>query len=161
MLVEPNPALFAKLLKKHRNAYALNACLSPTNESQMLKFRTFGLRGGLDQLGEGSFKSTDDSQSKQSIDVPCFPLHHVMEAIGVSHIHYLSLDVEGAELDILKTIPWDKLRIDTMTIEYSMFDGKIKVFNIFFGERWQVDVYTRHIYAFFLFYYPFVLCFTN
>ena len=41
-----------------------------------------------------------------------------MAAINVSHVDYLSLDVEGPELEILRTIDWKTLHIDVMTIEY-------------------------------------------
>ena len=34
-------------------------------------------------------------------------------------IDYLSLDVEGAELDILKTIPWEKVDIKVLTVEFN------------------------------------------
>ena len=43
-----------------------------------------------------------------------------IEAIGMTHIHFFSLDVEGAELDILKTIPFDKVKIDSFAIEYAV-----------------------------------------
>ena len=39
------------------------------------------------------------------------------------HIHLFSLDVEGAELDILKTIPFDKVKIDLFVIEYTISSG--------------------------------------
>lgn len=43
-----------------------------------------------------------------------------MEAIGVKRIDYMSLDVEGAELDVLKTIGWLKLHINTLTVEFQI-----------------------------------------
>jgi hypothetical protein len=42
----------------------------------------------------------------------------MMMALNQPHIDYLSLDVEGAELPILKTIPFDKLDISVITVEY-------------------------------------------
>ena len=39
------------------------------------------------------------------------PLMSVMAALGRSRIDYFSLDVEGMELDVLKTIDWEKLNI--------------------------------------------------
>ena len=41
-------------------------------------------------------------------------------ALGRTHIDYFSLDVEGAELQILETIPFDKLTIDVLTIEFAV-----------------------------------------
>ena len=50
--------------------------------------------------------------------VPCFPLESLLAAINQTHIDYFSLDVEGAEMDVLKTIPWNKLDIDILSVEY-------------------------------------------
>ena len=48
----------------------------------------------------------------------CFPLNSVTEALGVTHVDYLSLDVEGPELEILATVDWTRLRVDVITVEY-------------------------------------------
>ena len=47
-----------------------------------------------------------------------------MLALNVSHIDYFSLDVEGHELPVLKTIPFDKLDITVLTVEYLHADKK-------------------------------------
>ena len=41
----------------------------------------------------------------------CLPLYSILLAFGNPPVDYWSLDVEGAELGILKTIPWDKVDI--------------------------------------------------
>jgi len=43
--------------------------------------------------------------------VECFPLYSLLAAINVTTVDYLSLDVEGVEYKILKSIPFDKLTI--------------------------------------------------
>jgi len=58
------------------------------------------------------------ANEKAEISVICYPLYSIMLAIGQTHIDYLSLDVEGAELPILKTIPLDKLFIDVIVVEF-------------------------------------------
>jgi len=50
--------------------------------------------------------------------VSCFPLNSVTAALGVTHVDYLSLDVEGPELEILATVDWTRLRVDVITVEY-------------------------------------------
>jgi hypothetical protein len=42
-----------------------------------------------------------------------------MAALNRTRIDYLSLDIEGAELDVLKTIPWDRLDIRILSVEYA------------------------------------------
>ena len=49
-----------------------------------------------------------------------------MDAVGVSHIDYFAVDIEGAELDVLETIDWTRFRIDVLTVEYHS-DGETDV----------------------------------
>ena len=44
--------------------------------------------------------------------VTCLPLYTILLAVGNPTVDFFSLDVEGAELEILKTIPWDKVNIN-------------------------------------------------
>ena len=49
----------------------------------------------------------------------CFPFHSILFAIGNPTVDYFSLDIEGIELDVLKTIPWDKVDIK-VSIDYAI-----------------------------------------
>ncbi len=46
-----------------------------------------------------------------TIEVQCFPFYSVLLASNRVNIDYFSLDIEGFEMQILKTIPWDKVDI--------------------------------------------------
>ena len=50
-------------------------------------------------------------------NVLCFPFYSVLLAVGNPVVDYFSLDIEGAELPVLKTIPWDKVDIRVLSIE--------------------------------------------
>ena len=54
---------------------------------------------------------------KDDITVQCFPLYSLLLALNQTNVDYFSLDIEGDELHVLKTIPFDKLRIEVMTVE--------------------------------------------
>lgn len=41
----------------------------------------------------------------------CFSFYSILLAVGNPVVDYFSLDVEGAELPILKSIPWEKVNI--------------------------------------------------
>ena len=126
LLIEANPVLDNSLLHKHRKAYSIHACLSVSKVPKVMKFRPVGLLGGLDGTMDSThLKAVQGSLAfKREIDVQCFPLVDILEALGRKHVHFLSLDVEGPELEILKTIDWNKIRIDVMSIEYRLFDGR-------------------------------------
>ena len=51
-------------------------------------------------------------------EVLCIPLYSILKAIDMTHIHFFSLDVEGAEMDILRTIPFNLVTIELFLIEY-------------------------------------------
>lgn len=57
----------------------------------------------------------------------CFPLYTVLLALGNPTVDYLVLDIEGAELQVLRTVPWDKVDIRVLDIEMAhageIFDG--------------------------------------
>jgi len=53
--------------------------------------------------------------------VQCFPLSDILAAIGVNHVDFFSLDVQGAELPILKTIDFEAIRIDLIMLQ--VFDS--------------------------------------
>lgn len=130
ILVEPNSDQFEQLLYKRRNVFAINSCLSPTKEMKKLPFIHTGYLGGLDA------NYTDKRAYKyrgMKKYVPCFPLMSILYALGNPRIDYLSLDVEGAELLILKTIEWNEVYIDVLTIEHNFHQPIIQELREFFN----------------------------
>ena len=57
----------------------------------------------------------EDMRSKYKLQ--CYPLYHLLLALDNPRVDFLSLDIEGAELAVLKTIPWDKVDIEVITVE--------------------------------------------
>lgn len=55
-----------------------------------------------------------------SVNVQCFPFYTYILALNITVIDYFSLDVEGSELNVLKTIPFDKvdIRVSLVIILY-------------------------------------------
>ena len=41
--------------------------------------------------------------------VECYPLYSLLLAMDQTRVDFLSLDIEGAELAVLRTVPWDKV----------------------------------------------------
>lgn len=60
------------------------------------------------EIGEVSgWASSNVTRNAELIRVVCLPLISILNAIGNPKIDYFSLDIEGAELAVLKTIPWE------------------------------------------------------
>ena len=49
-----------------------------------------------------------------------------LRIIGITHVDFLSLDVEGHELEVLKTIDFSKVTIDVITVENDYNDESIR-----------------------------------
>ena len=49
--------------------------------------------------------------------VQCFPLSSLLLALDNPTVHYFSLDIEGAELQVLQTIPWGLVDIRVISVE--------------------------------------------
>ena len=63
--------------------------------------------------------------------VQCFPFYSLLLAMNRTNIDYFSLDIEGDELYVLQTIPFEKVDIKLMSVEYIHSRGgkrKIKDF---------------------------------
>jgi len=117
ILIEVHPSLFRLLMKKYRRVYAINTCLSNTLQPMTATLQIAGFRSGIVTI------NPNDSNVKRTIVVKCFPLNVIMTALNVSHVDYLSLDVEGPEIDILRTIDWTRLHIDVIAVEYRVING--------------------------------------
>jgi len=129
LLIEANPYSFSELKTKNRKAYSLNACLSPGPYPQQIQFEALenNLLSGLKVDGKSvadKWRKAEDKEIKDSITTQCFPFYSILLAVGNPTVHYFSLDVEGVELDILRSIPWDKVDIKVLTIEYTHIDWR-------------------------------------
>ena len=49
--------------------------------------------------------------------VSCLPLRALLHVFGITHIDLFSLDVEGAELEVLQTVDFSAVRINVIVVE--------------------------------------------
>ena len=54
----------------------------------------------------------------------CFPLYSYLAALDYPTVNLLSLDIEGAEFKVFKTIPWDKVDIEVILVELFLADNR-------------------------------------
>ena len=97
-------------LSTHRKAWFTSHCLATSPHPHLANFSTSSsVPGGMAGIVEGDTAGT--------FLVQCLPLYTLIAALPVTTVNYLSLDIEGAELEVLETIPWDKVDIEVMTVE--------------------------------------------
>ena len=91
---------------KGRKCHLLPHCLSLSSKTMLVKYRQAFNVGKV--MSNSAIRT---SKKDKYTDVMCFPLFGVLRAMNVSKVDYFSLDVEGNEMDVLRTIPFDKLDI--------------------------------------------------
>ena len=116
---------------RHRKAWASASCLATQPRPHVVQFSQSTMKGGMAGIvPEGK---------EDSYDMQCFPLYSLlMAAAGNVTVNYLSLDLEGGELQVLQTLPWDKVDIEVISVR------TINVVDIrrYMKETGYVHVYT-------------------
>ena len=100
---------------------------------QVVKFHTHsGLGGIADTLG----KWKAEAEKSPAVELTTTTLGELLAGAGApSFIHFLSLDIEGAELEALKGIPFDQYRFGAMAIEHNDEEPKRSDLLKFLDER--------------------------
>ncbi|XP_057372133.1 protein Star-like isoform X2 [Daphnia carinata] len=127
LLIEADKTAYSKLLKRNRKAFSSPVCLS-TKPYAMEVIYNGSISSGsfiIDQKENDGLAPNDggsaatNSDSEGIYTAQCFPLYSLLLAVGRTHVDYFSLDVEGSEYKILKTIPWHKVYMQTLTVEWN------------------------------------------
>lgn len=129
--VEPVPEFFARL-EQHRSCILINAAIGSKGEKEFLWIK------GVNEQLSGLVETYDTSRKKlvegqeTLLTVPSIPFMELLESYQISHIDYLSIDTEGGELNILKSIDFDRVSIDVIDVENNAKDPS---FAKFLAER--------------------------
>jgi uncharacterized protein YkvS len=65
---------------------------------------------------------------------------------NISHINYLSIDVEGAEFEVIKSINFDKVFIDVIEFENNYNDTSLPIIKYLEGKNYKVIHKTKDIF---------------
>jgi len=107
---------------------------------QVVSFHTHsGLGGIADTLG----KWKEEAQKSPTVELITTTLGEVLAGANAPpFIHFLSLDIEGAELEALRGLPFDKYRFGAMAIEHNDEEPKRSNLLKFLEERGYRRVHT-------------------
>lgn len=126
LLVEGNPIPYEHLIGMKRNAWSINAAACITPHPEPVTFYTNPGNTGISGLWQKEKHGVN-----VNITVPCIPLYTMLKALKVKTVDFFNLDVEGLELAVLKTIPFDKIKFKVLAIEYVHIPGMQKALNDF------------------------------
>lgn len=107
LLVEPHPDNYAKNTKLRPNAHHLGvapSCLG--NSTGIVSFSQHTYTSAMVEGEVGSL-----------LEIHCGPLSYYLDALDIRHIDFWSLDVEGSELALLKTVDFERVHIDVIIVE--------------------------------------------
>ncbi|CAL4164974.1 unnamed protein product, partial [Meganyctiphanes norvegica] len=118
LLVEGNPKNYEKVISKKRKAWTIHTCLSTKPYPNTVMFHV-----NLKDWGNHISNISIDSKIDGYVELQCLPLYSILMALNTTTVDYFSLDIEGLELEVLKTIPWDKVNIRTLSVEHKHIPG--------------------------------------
>ena len=133
--IEPQADRFAELIK-NRSCICIHGCVA--EKEGTVQFRK--IDGAANMLS--GIESKYDERHKQRIvnelrstsgsytliEVPSFRLNTLLEKHKMYHIDFLSLDIEGGELELVKTIDFDRYYIRTMSVENNYNKPELRQF---------------------------------
>ncbi|MHA1696289.1 MAG: FkbM family methyltransferase [Candidatus Helarchaeota archaeon] len=133
--IEPREIAFLKL-RKNRNCICEKICITDKNtkkdflEINGSSSQLSGLYDKFDKthLQRINRKTIKDKLENKVIQVECLTLNQVLGKHKINKVDYLSLDVEGGELDILKSINFNLINISVISVENNYCDVNIQKF---------------------------------
>lgn len=137
VLVEPNPLLFSRLV-----ASRSSACLQKAvhrEGGQLLSFVASQEIGTLAEYAESDGYAEDRRRAIGengliTVETITFDEMDVADGRAGSGFDYVSLDTEGSELDILRTIDLDRHVIALFTIEHNFVEPRREQMRILLAE---------------------------
>lgn len=158
VLVEPNPLLVSKLSRKRSRDTVLNAGIQFNELAEAdffqypSKFSGLGTfsREDADYWATIGTKEDGRIHFEKIIKVPLIPLSSVLEEhFSKFPLNLVSIDVEGLDLDILKTFDFDAFRPEAFCIETMSYNDQFKTYkrtdlaNFMLSKSYMVFADTR------------------
>lgn len=127
LCIEPRKKAFPKLLNS-RDCFCENVGIAPEEQDNVPFLELSGYGQGMSgiisnyhprhkQIIDNNIKVDVKNKGSEIITIPTIPLQKLLDKYVFPHIHFLSVDTEGGELNILKTIDWNRTTIDVITVE--------------------------------------------
>jgi FkbM family methyltransferase len=133
--VEPIREVFEQLAVNRPSCTNLNCAVSETDgTAEFICNRGYtemisGLKDHYDSRHTARLQRENASFNSRTeiIEVPTKRLSTIFVDHNISHVHYLSIDVEGAEFSVIKSIDFDKVFVDVIGFENNYPDSSIPI----------------------------------
>jgi FkbM family methyltransferase len=116
--IEPLPEFFLKARDARTNTHMYQCALVADETVKSVTLRSGGLLSSLDQaMPDDSHSGLRSSFNQISVDARSFM--SIMRELGWTRIDFLSLDLEGHELPILKSIDFSSISVQIIAVEHN------------------------------------------
>jgi FkbM family methyltransferase len=153
MCIEPNPNLFQEL-EANRSSININGCAWSSNE--LKKFRLINgysemLSGIIDTYDKNHVhrierECSDKNGTYQDIDINCYEINSLLSNYSLFDIDLLSIDTEGSEIQILKSLDYHLFNIKVIIVENNYREKTLEEFLIRKGFRLHHRIKIDDIY---------------
>lgn len=123
--VEPNPGVFAKLIQtRPRSICTRHAIYKESGKSISFDIANqFDMLSGISETIDKHSNAVNSN--KTTITVQTLSLTDLLDtALCPTFVHYLSLDTEGSEFEILKTFNFNKYKFGLIDVEHNFEEPK-------------------------------------
>ena len=130
LCVEPNPVRYSRLVENRRSQ---NVNCGVGAREGMMKFLQLPAHldlgaGFLDYYDPQSAYVKEQPVGSAVIDVPVRRLTDLVSRAGLAKIDYLSIDTEGADFDIIRSIDFEVLDVSAISVENSGWEERIAAY---------------------------------
>lgn len=152
--IEPNPEIFGQLTK-NRKCYCEQVCITNSfSKKRFLKCSGYMLEmysGLMDEFDPRHIERIDCEieiygGKKEIIWIECAPFKAILRKYNISHVDFLSIDIEGGEKSALETIDFDAVKIDIIVVENNFDEDVVKNFLLSKGYRYLTRIGKDDIY---------------
>jgi FkbM family methyltransferase len=144
--IEPIKTIYDKLIVNRPNCDNINLAISDKEG-----FETFIMNEGYVEMLSGLAKTYDARHmarlkdeiifhggKTQEIQIPTKRLESIFNDKNVKHINYLSIDVEGAEEIVIKSIDFSKVFIDVIGFENNYANNSVPIIDYLKTKDYEV-----------------------
>ena len=114
--VEPIPLVYEQLAK-NRTCITVSGCVSNTSGKKVFRLASM-LSGILDEYDPKHLKRIESECGEcEDILVDSYNINELLKKYNITHIDYLTIDVEGAETTILNSLDFDQIHVSVIGVE--------------------------------------------
>lgn len=116
LLIEPDPISFRKLEKNRTKSVCVECAITTTSGEELFLGggnAVGGIKNTISESHNDRFKELLTNQFK----VKTNPLSKITKELGIQNIYLLSIDCEGGDLEVIKSIDFDSVDIEIIIIE--------------------------------------------